>query len=51
MKQPVSLYEGLDNNALFGEADTRQTNYLKTQDKYWDHRKFPQKAPGLSKDV
>ena len=51
MKQPVSLYEGLDNNALFGEADTRQTNYLKTQDKYWDHRKFPQTAPGLSNDV
>ena len=51
MKQPVSLYEGLDNNALFGEADTRQTNYLKTQDKYWDNRKFPQTAPGLTNDV
>ena len=46
-----SVYEGLDNVSLINAAETRQKDYLKNQDKYWDNRKFPQTAPGLSGDV
>ena len=46
-----SVYEGVDNTLMFGQADERQKNYLDTQDKYWSNRRFPQTAPGLSGDV
>ena len=46
-----SVYEGLDNASLITAAESRQKDYLKNQDKYWDNRKFPQTAPGLSGDV
>ena len=37
-----SVYEGLDDASLIRAAETRQEDYLKSQDKYWDNRKFPQ---------
>ena len=49
MKKPV--YEGFDDASLIRAAESRQEDYLKTQDKYWSNRKFPQTAPGLSGDV
>ena len=46
-----SVYEGLDDETIIREAETRQKDYLKNQDKYWTSRLFPQTAPGLSGDV
>ena len=46
-----SVYEGLDDASLIRAAESRQEDYLKYQDKYWDNRKFPQTAPGQSSDV
>ena len=46
-----SIYEGLDDASLIRAAESRQEDYLKTQDKYWANRRFPQTAPGLSGDV
>ena len=50
-KTSQTIYEGLDDASLIRAAESRQKDYLKTQDKYWANRRFPQTAPGLSGDV